>query len=219
MSLETLFFVLGHLLTFIGTFVEGEITIMTSAFLASQGNLSIALVIIAGTLGVFCADNWWFYVGKRFGTRFISSHKHIEKRAVFVQQMLEKNQILVVLLFRYAWGFRIVTPVVLGTTHISRKRFFLYTLITTPIWALIFSSIGYVFGDKLTAVIAYVRSIEIAIFTLIICLILFFVYQKYEQKLVSNFTKTLNASKKMHKKMKKRSSVFKGEKVFEVHKK
>ncbi len=201
MSWDALFVGFGYLLTFIGTFVEGEITLMTSSYMAFLGNLSILVVFLIGIAGVMCADNWWFYVGKRFGTKFVDSHAHLKVRVSIVQQLLEKNQLLVVLLYRYAWGFRTITPIVLGTTHISRLRFFIYTLIITPIWATIFASIGYRFGAQLTAVIAYVRSVQIMIFFVVVCAIAWYVYRRYEQQLRVHVKRSVVASRQLHKRI------------------
>lgn len=193
---------LVYILTFIGTFVEGEMTLMTSSYNAALGNLNIWVVFIIGLLGVLCADNWWFFVGKKYGTKFIDSHAHLKKRAALVQRLLERNQLLVVILYRYAWGFRTVTPIILGTTHITRKRFFAYTLITIPIWAIIFTSIGYKLGSHLTVAIAYVHSIQIAIFFIVVIWLSVYLYKKYEQQLKAHVKKSVVASKNIHQKIK-----------------
>jgi membrane protein DedA with SNARE-associated domain len=139
----------GYLALFIGTFLEGETILIIAGFAAFNGHLSLPLAILAAFAGSFAGDQTAFYVG-RYNKRFLETRlKKWECRIERVHRLLEKHQVLVLVSFRFFYGFRNITPFAVGTTNISPLRFFLLNGIGAALWAITFGVGGYYLGDVL----------------------------------------------------------------------
>jgi membrane protein DedA with SNARE-associated domain len=139
----------GYLALFIGTFLEGETILILAGFAAYNGHLSLPLCIAAAFAGSFAGDQTAFYVG-RYNKRFLETRlKKWECRIEKVHHLLEKHQVLVLISFRFFYGFRNITPFAVGTTNISPLRFFSLNAIGAAIWAVAFGVGGYYLGDML----------------------------------------------------------------------
>jgi membrane protein DedA with SNARE-associated domain len=141
----------GYLALFIGTFLEGETILIIAGFLAATHPelISLPLAILAAFLGSFAGDQTAFYVG-RYNKSFLETRlKKWECRIEKVHRLLEKHQVLVLISFRFFYGFRNITPFAVGTTNISPLRFFALNGIGAGIWAISFGLGGYYLGDVL----------------------------------------------------------------------
>jgi len=140
----------GYLALFIGTFLEGETILIIAGFIAATtGALSLPLCILAAFLGSFAGDQTAFYIG-RYNKNFLEKRlKKWECRIEKVHRLLEKHQVLVLVSFRFFYGFRNITPFAVGTSNISPLRFFLLNGIGACIWAISFGVGGYYLGDVL----------------------------------------------------------------------
>jgi len=140
----------GYLALFIGTFLEGETILIIAGFIASStGALSLPLCILAAFLGSFAGDQTAFYIG-RYNKKFLEKRlQRWECRIEKVHRLLEKHQVLVLVSFRFFYGFRNITPFAVGTSNISPLRFFLLNGIGACIWAISFGVGGFYLGDVL----------------------------------------------------------------------
>ena len=150
MSLETLTELIrqyGYLAILIGTFLEGETILILGGFAAHMGYLDLPLVIASAFAGSFSGDQLYFYIGRHFGPKIISRRLSWQEGAEKVYKHLHRHQNLLILTFRFFYGFRNVTPFVVGSARISRLRFFMLNLIGAVIWAFSFGYAGYLFGE------------------------------------------------------------------------
>jgi len=140
----------GYFALFIGTFLEGETILIIAGFIASStGALSLPLCILAAFLGSFAGDQTAFYIG-RYNKTFLEKRlKKWECRIEKVHRLLEKHQVLVLVSFRFFYGFRNITPFAVGISNIPPLRFFLLNGIGAGIWAISFGVGGYYLGDVL----------------------------------------------------------------------
>ena len=150
MSLESLTELIrqyGYLAILIGTFLEGETILILGGFAAHMGYLDLPLVIASAFAGSFSGDQLYFYIGRHFGPKIISRRLSWQEGAEKVYKHLHRHQNLLILTFRFFYGFRNVTPFVVGSARISRLRFFMLNLIGAVIWAFSFGYAGYLFGE------------------------------------------------------------------------
>ncbi len=150
MSLETLTELIknyGYLAILIGTFLEGETILILGGFAAHMGILELPWVIASAIAGSFSGDQLYFYIGRHFGPKIISKRLSWQEGAAKVYRHLHRHQNLLILSFRFFYGFRNVTPFAVGAAHISRLRFFTLNLIGAIIWAFAFAYAGYLFGE------------------------------------------------------------------------
>lgn len=97
--------------------VPGESLVITGAVLAAQGQLSIALVLLAGLAGAIAGDNFTYLLGRKVGTRAADRLFKSEKnrgRLAWAQEQLEQRR-WVILVSRFIPGGRTAVMFAAGT--------------------------------------------------------------------------------------------------------
>lgn len=144
--LEDLIINYGYLAIIIGTFLEGETIVLLGGLAAHNGLLQVEYVILAAFCGSFSGDQVWFTMGRRWGNNIIRRWPKWEKRVNRVHVMMEKYHDWIIVLFRFFYGIRNVTPIALGMSNVKRLRFALLNGLGAAVWATSFGAGGYVFG-------------------------------------------------------------------------
>jgi membrane protein DedA with SNARE-associated domain len=150
MSLETLTELIrnyGYLAILTGTFLEGETILILGGFAAHMGFLELPWVIVSAIAGSFSGDQLYFYIGRHYGPKIIAKRLSWQEGAEKVYKHLHRHKNLLILTFRFFYGFRNVTPFAVGAAHVSRSRFFTLNLIGAIVWAISFAYAGYLFGE------------------------------------------------------------------------
>ena len=150
MSLETLTELIknyGYLAILIGTFLEGETILILGGFAAHMGFLELPWVVASAFAGSFSGDQLYFYIGRHYGPKIIAKRLSWQEGAAKVYKHLHRHKNLLILSFRFFYGFRNVTPFAVGAAHISRSRFFTLNLAGAIIWSFAFAYAGYLFGE------------------------------------------------------------------------
>ena len=159
--LESIIETYGYLALFAGTFLEGEVILILAGFAAHQGFLQLPWVIFTALAGSMAGDQLYFFIGRSRGTAFLEKRPHWHSRAIRVRELLTRYQILLTLGFRFAYGFRTVTPFVLGMSDIPTPRFVLLNAVAALIWAATVGTGGYLFGAALETFIGMIKHIEL----------------------------------------------------------
>jgi membrane protein DedA with SNARE-associated domain len=136
----------GYWVLFLWTFLEGEAGLILAGFLAYQGYMHIAGVMVTAFFGAFCGDQFYFYVGRWQGVRLLRTFTFIARKFRKALKLIEKYGTFVAFVSRYTYGFRIVLPVILGMTTFPALRFCWLNILSAAAWAVIFSLSGYLFG-------------------------------------------------------------------------
>ncbi|MET0285827.1 MAG: DedA family protein [Polyangiales bacterium] len=144
----------GYLALLGGTVLEGEAVLVAAGAMAHQGLLSLPWVIVAAFAGSLLGDQTWFLLGRRYGTPFLQKRPALLARAGVVQTWLDKYGTLFLMGFRFLYGLRTVTPVLLGATGFPMRRFALLNTLGAALWAIAFGAIGYGLGAGLKAVLS-----------------------------------------------------------------
>ena len=147
MSLPELIETYGYLAILVVTFIEGETIVILAGVAAHLGLLELQWVILSAIAGSFSGDQWWYYIGRHWGPKIIAKRLSWQEGAQKVYKHLHRHQYWLILSFRFYYGFRNVTPFVVGSAHIPRLRFFTLNLIGAIVWAIIFAYVGYGLGE------------------------------------------------------------------------
>ena len=155
----------GYFAVFLGSLIEGEAIILTASALAAAGFLSIYKIMIIAFVGTLFADQGLYFVGYYYGTpaiefvkkRFPKMVPGIEKGLRF----LEKYQTAYILLFRFIYSIRIVSPIIIGSQKIPFKKFSFLNLIAAVIWTLISCSGGYFLGELIIKKIDIIQRVVV----------------------------------------------------------
>src|SRR5204862_1176779 len=93
----------GYLTILIWTFIEGEtIVILAGMAIASGiGGLELQWVIACALAGSFCGDQFYYYLGRRYGPKIIAKRLSWQAPAERVYAHLRRHQYWLILTFRF----------------------------------------------------------------------------------------------------------------------
>lgn len=136
----------GLIAVFLGCVAEGESAAILGGFFAHQHVFILWHAYAVAALGAFIGDTSFFILGRSF-----ADHRYVvrlRKRPGFrrAYHLLNTHPNIFVLSNRYVYGMRLVGGVAAGLSTIGVPRFILLNAISSAVWAVLFSTIGYVFG-------------------------------------------------------------------------
>lgn len=131
--------------------VPSETVVVIGGNLASSGDLSLPLVILAGAAGAVVGDNisFWIgtWVGERTVKRWFSSEKAL-KRLEWAEKTLDERGAYIIVIARFIPGGR--TAVTFSAGYLPTfpwRRFIVYDIAAGLLWATYAALLGY-FGGK-----------------------------------------------------------------------
>jgi membrane-associated protein len=129
--------------------VPSETSVITAGVVASQGDLSLPLVILFAATGAFAGDNTSYFIGARYGTRindrFFQSEK-AKRRIAWAQRQVQERGGELIVIARFIPGGRTVVTLSSGTLGYPWRRFVLFDAIASTIWAVYAALLGYLGG-------------------------------------------------------------------------
>ena len=153
----------GYAAIALGTFLEGETILVIRGFLAHRGYLGLPGVMAAAFVGTFAGDQLFFFLGRRGGLNALEKRPLWKARSVRVFQLLREHQLAIILGFRFVYGFRTVTPFLIGASGVPVLRFLPLNAAGGAIWALVIGGLGYLVGQTLEVLLGELKRFEIAI--------------------------------------------------------
>ncbi|WP_315920078.1 DedA family protein [Mesorhizobium sp. SP-1A] len=136
----------GLIAVFLGCVAEGESAAILGGFFAHQHVFIVWQTVLAAFLGAFAGDTFFFFLGHSFAEhRWV---RRLRKRPGFshAYQSVRTHPNIFVLSNRYIYGMRLVGGIASGLSGIPIWRFIALNALSSLVWALLFSTIGYVFG-------------------------------------------------------------------------
>lgn len=170
MPLALLVSTYGYVAIALGAFFEGETVLVLGGLAAHQGYLALPGVCAAAFLSTLCADLLWFHLGRAKGPALLEKRPAWKARSEKLFARVHRHQNLVLLTFRFLYGLRTLTPLALGATGISRRRFLLLDLLGAGVWAAAYAALGYLFGRTAQTLLGDVRRFEFWFFAAVAAL-------------------------------------------------
>lgn len=144
----------GYVAVFLGSMIEGESVILTASILAAMGYLSIVKVMMVAFVGTLFADQGIYFVGHFYGPailhRLFAKFPNLERPIEHAFGLLKRWNTAYILTFRFIYGIRIISPVVIGAMGVPVRRFIVLNLIAAIIWTLLSCGVGYFLGNSLS---------------------------------------------------------------------
>jgi membrane protein DedA with SNARE-associated domain len=167
MTLETFVMNYGYPALLVGALMEGETIVIIAGFLAHSGHLYLPWVMLTAFVGAFTADQFFFQVGKRKGKAYLEKKPHWEPRVDKIRRFLVGYQVIAILSYRFIYGMRTITPIVIGASGFSSLRFIGLNFCSTLLWSVAVSTAGYYFGHLFQTLLQDVQHYEIIIMLVI----------------------------------------------------
>jgi membrane protein DedA with SNARE-associated domain len=136
----------GYWTILIWTFLEGETVVIIAGILAQQGYMEPKLIAICAFCGSCTSDQLMFLLGKYKGRAVLSRFPRLARNADRAERLIHKYETPLILCFRFIYGVRNVTPIMLGINRVSHLKFLALNIIGAGVWAASFTWGGFFFG-------------------------------------------------------------------------
>jgi membrane protein DedA with SNARE-associated domain len=137
----------GYIGVVIGTFFEGEVTVLLGGIFSKLEFLSLNKVILYACTGTFLGDCTFFFLGRLFGRTLIDRYQIMRSRTCFADKVIHRYGHLILFTMRFLAGFRTMVLLLLGCTHMNTVRFLVIDFLMAALWAGLLSLLGYSFGN------------------------------------------------------------------------
>ena len=145
--------------------IPSELIMPLAGFVAARGELQIALVILAGTLGSLAGALPWYYAGRWLTV----SPEEFDRASVW----FDRHAGWAVLIGRLVPGVRTLISVPAGTAGMGLGRFLLLSAVGSPAWTAALALAGFVLEDHYAVVAGYVDPASKAVLGAVVLLYLY----------------------------------------------
>jgi phosphatidylglycerol lysyltransferase len=144
--MEALLVKYGYLLLFGGVIVEGEAFLLTGAYLAHRGLFSLPTVVAVAIAATMFADHVYYHAARARGRAWLERRKGVRGRYNRVIDLAARRGPWLLLVSRYAFGFRIVIPAACGAVGMPAGFFTFVDFVAVSVWAALTVLLGYYGG-------------------------------------------------------------------------
>lgn len=168
MDLETLIAAYGLPALAVGAAVEGEAVVIIGGAMVHRGLLEYAAAIAAAAFGSFLGDQAWFHLARHYRDRPRIRAMTQTRGFRRAQAIFARYPAWFVFGFRFIYGMRTVSPLAIGATDYPAGRFLLVNAMAAVLWAAVFISLGYAFGQGLEAAFGRLKPFEHLLMVLLV---------------------------------------------------
>jgi membrane protein DedA with SNARE-associated domain len=118
-----------------------------AGYAAHSGALSFGTLIMVCWFGSFAGDVIRFWIGRRFGTRWLGSFPRLERAVQTAAQLADRHYVLMNLFHRYPHGIRGVAGFAYGMSQLPWSTFLMINFVAAGLWSYTIVSVGYAFGQ------------------------------------------------------------------------
>lgn len=118
-----------------------------AGYAAHSGALSFGTLIMVCWFGSFTGDVIRFWIGRRYGTRWLRSYPRLERAVQTAARLADRHYVWMILLHRYPHGIRGVAGFAYGMSQLPWSTFLALNFVAAGLWSCVTVSAGYAFGQ------------------------------------------------------------------------
>jgi len=166
-SVQALIDSYGYAVLFIGTLLEGETVLVLGGAAARLGHLKLEWVIACAFAGSLLGDQLWFWVGRCYGSRLLARRPAWKQGVGRVHALLARHEVLLLVGFRFVYGIRNLTPLVVGMSRIGAVKFAVCNALGALLWAVTGAVLGFALAHAADTLLGDIRRFELQLFAAI----------------------------------------------------
>ncbi len=144
--------------------IPEDIALLAGGFMVHRGIIRYPMTLVVALIGVVAGDNSLFYIGRRFGSGFVTylaigrprSQHQIER----LKEFMNRHGHMAIFYARFLAGLRALIYLTAGSLGVRPTRFFCYDLLGAIISVPVVVSLGYLFGPQIELLIQYLGGFE-----------------------------------------------------------
>ncbi|MEI8242853.1 MAG: DedA family protein [bacterium] len=153
MTLKEVIETYGYLGVLLGTFLEGDIALILGGLCARCTELHLYGVILAAFVGAIIGDQVFYNLGRHRGLQLLNRFPRLKLRTERVFHHMRRHGSVIAFAFRFFYGFRILTPLMIGASGVGRGRFTLLNCLGALCWASLLGILGYAMGEAIVVIV------------------------------------------------------------------
>ena len=154
-----------------------------AGYVAHSGALSFSTLIVVVWFGSFTGDVIRFWIGRRYGTRWLGPFPRLQRTVQIVARLVDRYYVWLILFHRYPHGIRSVAGFAYGTSQLPWSTFLAFNFIAAGLWSCAIVSAGYAFGQVSEKLMSDASS-GLGIVMLVVFLVLSWVLSKKLERMV-----------------------------------
>lgn len=117
-----------------------------AGYAVHSGGLNFGTLIMVCWFGTFSGDVIRFWIGRRFGTRWLGSFPKLERTVQTAARLADRHYVWMILFHRYPYGIRGVAGFAYGISQLPWSTFLALNFVAAGLWSCTIVSAGYAFG-------------------------------------------------------------------------
>jgi membrane protein DedA with SNARE-associated domain len=170
----------------LGALLEGEMVLLLAGGSAYHGYMNVHWVMVIAFLGALVHDHLLFLLGRFFGRKLILRFPLVEGRVARVNELIHKYDRWFIMSFRFVYGLRTITPLMVGNSNIPWRRYTMLVSISAALWAMVVAYLGFTSAMALEKVLQdfdrYKKYLAIVAGLLILGVIGIIKYRQYRKE-------------------------------------
>lgn len=169
----------------LGALLEGEMVLLLAGGSAYHGYMNVHWVMFIAFIGALLHDHLLFFIGRFFGKKLLNKSSSWHGRISKVSDLIHKYDNLFIMSFRFIYGLRTLTPLMVGNSKIPWQRYSLLVSISAAIWSMTIAYLGFTFAMALEVILKdfdrYKKYLGIGAGLLVLGIIGILQYWKYKK--------------------------------------
>ena len=184
------FYIFGYWLAFFAALLEtmigvglvfpGSTIVLIMGTLAAKGYLDVGDLIWFAVIGAIIGDNFNYYLGRKYGAKWLGQGVWFFKPAYFEKSkdFFNKHGARSIFLGRFVAGIKEIVPFAAGLAKMKRRLFIVWNILGAIGWGLAWILAGYFFGQFWQLLAAWLSRLEITIAVIVIFILLFYLLER-----------------------------------------
>jgi membrane protein DedA with SNARE-associated domain len=159
-SMEALLLRFGLFMVFLGTAVEGDVTMMLAGVTAHLGLFRLAEAVAVGALGGFAGDFFFYWLGRWHATTIRGTQLYRRAQPA-IERFSARFGPLEIIVARFIYGTRVASMVFWGVQRLPLWRFALIDALGCAAWAAVLGGLGFTLSGSAVLLVGRVRRVRV----------------------------------------------------------
>ena len=138
----------------------GEASPLLGGLAAFDRNLRLVTVISAVALGTWLGGLLFYWLGRAQGRRIRKRWPRARPVIIRSIAIVRRHPWRASLGIRFAYGLRIALPIACGVAHLPLSKYAIGTAVSSIVWSLVFTVLGWWLGRTTETFLGHVRQME-----------------------------------------------------------
>jgi len=139
----------GYIVLFLYSFGGGFVALVVAGVLSFSGELNLYISMIVAGIANFLGDQFLFYLTVFNKDMTDGILKNYRRKIAYTKLLLKKFGWVAIFLQKYIYGVKTLIPIVIGLAKYDSKKFLIFNLLATIVWAVVIGYTSFTLGEVL----------------------------------------------------------------------